>query len=126
MTRSTIFAATAAGGMVLTAATLALTPDIRPRWRQAPQDELAAVTALLTAARGANPVMCALAARSSRCGSASTLVTPADPRRSQASAVEYPVPVPTSRTVCPSRTSASAHIRTTSDGSVEDEVGAPP
>ena len=65
MTRSTIFAATAAGGMLLTAATLALTPDIRPTWRQAqtPADELAAVTAVLTSARGSNQVMCALAAR---------------------------------------------------------------
>lgn len=31
-----------------------------------------------------------------------------------------------SSTVCPSCTSASAHIRTTSDGSVDDEVGVPP
>jgi HEAT repeat protein len=65
MTRSTIFAATAAGGMLLTAATLALTPDVRSLRRQAPTpaDERAAVTAVLAAARGANPVMCALAAR---------------------------------------------------------------
>ena len=74
MTRSTIFAATAAGGLLLAAATLALTPDVRaPRFgratratrahAQTPADERAAVTAVLTAARGANQVMCALAAR---------------------------------------------------------------
>jgi HEAT repeat protein len=65
MTRSTIFAATAAGGMLLTAATLALTPDVRPTRLQAPTpaDERAAVAAVLTAARGSGPLMCALAAR---------------------------------------------------------------
>jgi HEAT repeat protein len=65
MTRSTIFAATAAGGLLLTAATLALTPVIRPARGQAPTaaDERAAVTAVLAAGRGANQVMCALAAR---------------------------------------------------------------
>lgn len=36
------------------------------------------------------------------------------------------MPVPISSTVCPSETSASAHIRMTSEGSVDDEVGAPP
>jgi HEAT repeat protein len=65
MTRSTIFAATAAGGLLLTAATLALTPVIRPVRAQAPTaaDERTAVSAVLTAGRGANQVMCALAAR---------------------------------------------------------------
>lgn len=65
MTRSTIFAATAAGGMLLAAVTLALTPDIRSRGAQAPTppEERAAVAAVLAAGRGANQVMCALAAR---------------------------------------------------------------
>lgn len=65
MTRSTIFAATAAGGMLLAAATLALTPDVRLLVAQTPTaaDERAAVTAVLAAVRGTNPVLCALAAR---------------------------------------------------------------
>ena len=54
------------------------------------------------------------------------LVTSAEPRRSRASAVEQPVPVPISSTVWPFCTSASAHIRTTSGGSMEQEVGTPP
>jgi HEAT repeat protein len=65
MTRATIFAATAAGSALLVAATLAITPDLSPANAQERQasGERAAVTAVLTSARSANPLMCALAAR---------------------------------------------------------------
>lgn len=41
------------------------------------------------------------------------------------SAVEYPVPVPISRTLSPSLMPARSSIMTTMLGIVEDEVGAP-
>jgi len=65
MTRSTIFAATAAGGALLTAVTMAVTPDFSLARAQAPggTNERAAVTAVIAGARNANPLMCALAAR---------------------------------------------------------------
>jgi hypothetical protein len=66
MTRSTIFAATAAGGALFVAATMALTPDFSggaARAQQPVSDERAALTALLASARGSNMLMCALAAR---------------------------------------------------------------
>lgn len=65
MTRFTLLAATAAGGALFAAATLALTPDLHRAQAQTPEraTERGAVTAVLTGARGANPVMCALAAR---------------------------------------------------------------
>ncbi|GAA2250126.1 hypothetical protein GCM10010232_42470 [Streptomyces amakusaensis] len=35
------------------------------------------------------------------------------------------MPVPTSRTLCPGRSSATCAVRTTREGSVADEVGLP-
>jgi HEAT repeat protein len=68
MTRSTIFAATVGGAALLVAATFAVTPDLSfgsfgSMQARAVPNERAAVSAVLAAARGANPVMCALAAR---------------------------------------------------------------
>jgi HEAT repeat protein len=70
MTRALMFAATAAGGALLVAATVALTPDFsvaraqsRPAAQQPGVNERASVAAVIASARGANPLMCALAAR---------------------------------------------------------------